>query len=143
MYQEVYTACVDSPYQSWAAWLYQAYRILLLPYCLYELWHSYRQENDPLVQNVYRLFAMSFVVWFGYLPITVGVLHAVNLLEWTRVILSASLFFDLAANFILVILFCPLWSDYYFQFNSHVNTIVSAKRYTELNPLTSVFSNLF
>ena len=143
MYQEVYTACVDSPYQSWAAWLYQAYRILLLPYCLYELWHSYRQENDPLVQNVYRLFAMSFVVWFGYLPITVGVLHAVNLLEWTRVILSASLFFDLAANFILVILFCPLWSDYYFQFNSHLNTIVSAKRYTELNPLTSVFSNLF
>ena len=136
MYQEIskFETCTENPYQTWAAWLYQSYRFLLLPYSLYELWHSYQQENNPLVLNIYRLFAVGFVVWFGYLPITVGALYAANTLEWTRVILSASLFFDLAANFILVILFCPLWSDYYFQFNSHLNTLVTVRKrkYTEL-----------
>ena len=132
--QEVfpYMTWPDHPYNSWVGWVYQSYRILLFIYLLYELWHSYQQENNPLVLNIYRLFAVGFVVWFGYLPITVGALYAANTLEWTRVILSASLFFDLAANFILVILFCPLWSDYYFQFNSHLNVIGSRTRYTSL-----------
>lgn len=118
-----YEASPKHPYDSWEGWLYQSYHVLLLFYLLYELWHSYMQENNPLVMNVYKLLAGGFVVWFGYLPLTVAVLYAVNTLEWTRVIRSTSLFFDLAANFVLIILFCPFWSDYFFQFNSHLNKI--------------------
>lgn len=138
VYQEMYpfTSSIESHYQTWAAWLYQAYRFLLLPYCLYEIWHCYRQENDAVVRTVYLFFVGSFVVWFGYLPVTVGVLYAVNPLEWPRVILSVVNLFDLGASAMLAILFCPLWSDCYFRFNSHLNAIVNTYRYTELKFLT-------
>ena len=131
----------DHPYHSWEGWLYQSYRIALLSYLLYELWHTYQQENNLLVMNVYRLLAVGFVVWFGYLPITVAALYSANTLEWTRVILSTSLFFDLAANFVLVILFCPLWSDYYFQFNSQLNVLIDTKRITTTRYTLLTLSN--
>ncbi len=113
-----YTA---NPYQSWAGGLYLAYRLLLLIYILFEMRQIYLIENRQLKLIMYRLLAVFFIVWFCYLPLVVFVSVWINALERSKVITTTFLCFDLMANIIMVVLFCPKWSDMYFQFSSQIN----------------------
>ena len=63
-------------------------------------------------------------MWFCYLPIAVIAASVLNVLERARIIVACVLTFDLIMNIVMVLLMCPKWSQQYFQFSSHLNTLV-------------------
>ena len=72
---------------------------------------------------MYKLLAVFFIVWFCYLPLVVLIAIPINPLERLKVISTLELGVDFLANTAMVVLFCPQWSDLYFQFNSHINQL--------------------
>lgn len=130
-------------YHTWAGGLYVAYRLLLLFYILYEMRQIYLIENRRFKLLLYRCLLVLYLLWFCYLPVAVIVARILNVLERQRVIAASVLTFDLLINAVMVLLFCPKWSDQYFQFNSHLNylTRVSMKR-SKLTQYNSVSSFL-
>eukprot|EP00118_Oscarella_pearsei_P001280 m.7035 g.7035 ORF g.7035 m.7035 type:complete len:489 (+) comp17539_c0_seq2:111-1577(+) len=55
-----------------------ALRCLILIWFLYELRVSYLQENVPEKLAFYRVFCLFYSLWFIYLPITTGVVSAID-----------------------------------------------------------------
>ena len=132
-------------YHTWAGGLYVAYRLLLLIYILYEMRQVYLIENRHLKLILYRCLLVLYLLWFCYLPVGVIVARILDALERQRVIAASVLTFDLLINAVMVLLFCPKWSDQYFQFNSHLNylTRVSMKRskMTQYNSVSSFLTS--
>ena len=110
-------------YQTWAGGLYLAYRLLLFLYILWEMRQIYLIENRRFKLILYRALITLFVIWFCYLPVAVTIASLLNPLERTRVIGVSVLTFDLVINLVMVLLMCPKWSQHYFQFTSHLNTL--------------------
>lgn len=125
-----FSACQRDHHQSWAGGLYLAYRLLLLLYILWEMRQIYLIENRHFKLVLYRALLCLYIVWFCYLPLIVAITSFINVLERARVIAVSILTFDLVANLVMVLLMCPKWSQQYFQFTSHLNTLarVSMKR---------------
>ena len=114
-------------YHTWAGGLFVAYRFLLLFYILYELRQIYLIENRPLKLILYRFLLLLYLLWFSYLVVAVIIARILDALERERVIAAFVLIFDLLANLVMVLLFCPKWSNRYFQFNSHLNYLTQAR----------------
>ena len=110
-------------HQTWAGGLYLAYRLLLLLYIMWEMRQIYLIENRRFKLILYRLLAVLYVVWFCYLPVAVVIATILNPLERARVIAVFVLTFDLIVNVVMVLLMCPKWSQVYFQFSSHLNSL--------------------
>ena len=111
--------------QTWAGIVYLAYRSLLLFYVWYQLWHTYRQEDDRPKLMLYVFLGVILTVWFWYLPIVVLIVSFVNhvisgLITW-NIVIAMNFFIKVAFVFLL----CPRWSDKYFQFHSHINSLAS------------------
>ena len=113
---------VDS-YQTWAGGLYLAYRLLLLLYILWEMRQVYLVENRRFKLVLYRALIVLYIIWFCYLPVAVTIASLINPLERARIIGVFVLTFDLVINLVTVLLMCPKWSQQYFQFTSHLNTL--------------------
>ena len=110
-------------HQTWAGGLYLTYRLILLLYILWELRQIYLIENRRFKLILYRCLLVLYVVWFCYLPVAVVIASFVNALERSRVIVVFILTFDLVMNSVMVLLFCPKWSQHFFQFSSHLNSL--------------------
>lgn len=123
-------------HQTWAGGLYLAYRLLLLLYLLWEMRQIYLIENRKFKLILYRCFLVLYVVWFSYLPVAVIIASCLNALERQRVIVVCILTLDLLVNFVMVLLFCPRWSQQYFQFSSHLNYLTTVSMRTTKTGLT-------
>lgn len=111
------------PYQTWAGGLYLGYRLIIFIYILYELRQIYLVENTRSKRVLYCFLVVFYVIWFCYLPLVVVIIVFVNPVQKAKVVSSVYLTIDLLASGVMVLLFCPLWSDLYFQFKSHVNDL--------------------
>ena len=72
---------------------------------------------------LYRILLVFYLIWFLYLPLIVVIAVFVNPLERLKVIQTSSLIVDVLANGTMILLFCPWWSDWYFQFKSEINEL--------------------
>lgn len=114
-------------HQTWAGGLYITYRLILLLYILWELRQIYLIENRRLKLVLYLCLVVLYVVWFCYLPVAVAIASFLNALERSRVIVVFILTFDLVMNSVMVLLFCPKWSQHFFQFNHHLNSLARVR----------------
>lgn len=114
---------VQHSFQTWAGALYLLYRLFVLVYSLYGMRQMYLIENRPTKLKLYIVLAVVYVVWFGYLPVAVLLSLAANPVFRYMVLLTIVLLFDLLINMFMLGLFCPRWSDRFFQFDSHINML--------------------
>lgn len=118
-----FSAETENNFQTWAGGLYLTYRLLLLLYILYEVRQVYLIENRTLTLRLYIGLMVVYVVWFCYLPLVIIITVFINPVEREKVVSTSILTFDLLMNIVMVLLFCPLWSNLYFQFDSHINEL--------------------
>ena len=109
--------------QTWAGIVYLVYRSLLLLYIWYQLWHIYRQEEDRTKLVLYVFLGVAFTVWFWYLPILVFGVTFVNSVIRELIIQNVIIAMNYLVKTIFVFLLCPRWSNKYFQFHSHINSL--------------------
>lgn len=130
-----FTADRRDNHQTWASGVYLAYRLILLLYILWEMRQIYLIENRRFKLILYRCLLVLYIAWFCYLPVAVIIASCLNALQRPRVIVVFILTFDLIVNFVMVLLFCPKWSQQYFQFSSHLNYLT---RFTVRNTKSSL-----
>ena len=118
-----YSAGTENEFQTWAGGLYLGYRLLLLLYILFEVRQVYLIENRTLTLRLYIGLVVVYVVWFCYLPLFVIIASVINPVQSGKVVSTSILTFDLLMDTVMVLLFCPLWSNLYFQFDSHINEL--------------------
>lgn len=131
-----FTAEQRDTHQTWASGLYLAYRVVLLLYILWEMRQIYLIENRRFKLILYRCLLVLYIAWFCYLPVAVIVASCLNALERARVMAVSILTFDLIVNFVMVLLFCPKWSQQYFQFSSHLNYLTRVSMHNPKSSLT-------
>ena len=119
-------------YQSWPGVVYLIYRSFILIYLLYEMRQVYLIENRPTALKLYIILAISYIIWFTYLPFFTVLNLAVNPVKRPLTMTTIYLIFDLLINLGMVVLFCPLWAHKYFQFKNHIN-LLSQSRYLYKN----------
>ena len=119
-------------YQSWAGGLYLAYRLFILVYILYEMRQVYLIENRQTALRLYVILAVCYTIWFLYLPLLTAVGVAINAVRREMVMTTVYLVFDILINIGMVILFCPLWSKRYFQFEHYINILTRSSNYRSL-----------
>ena len=90
---------------------------------MWEIRQIYLVENKRFRLVLYRTLAVLYVVWFCYLPVAVIIASILNPLERPRIVVVFILTFDLVINLVMVLLMCPKWSQLYFQFSSHLNSL--------------------
>lgn len=96
----------------------------------------YLIENRKFKLILYRCLLVLYIAWFCYLPVAVIVASCLNALERARVMAVSILTFDLIVNFVMVLLFCPKWSQQYFQFSSHLNYLTRVSMHNPKSSLT-------
>ena len=99
------------------------YRIIVLIYSLYGMRQMYLIENRATKLKLYIVLSVIYIIWFLYLPIAVLLLFAVNPVLRYLTLRTIILLFDLFINVFMLALFCPKWSDKFFQFESHLNML--------------------
>ena len=114
---------VELPFQSWAGAIYLLYRILVLLYSLYGMRQMYLIENRPTKLKLYIVLSIIYIVWFSYLPAAVILAFAAKPVLRYIALRTIILLFDLFINVFMLALFCPRWSDRFFQFESHINML--------------------
>ena len=114
---------VEHSFQSWAGGIYLLYRILVLAYSLYGMRQMYLIENRPTKLKLYIVLSIIYVIWFSYLPVAVILAFAANPVLRYVALRTIILLFDLFINVFMLVLFCPRWSDKFFQFESHINVL--------------------
>lgn len=129
--EQVYplTLSLYHSYQSYAGAAYLIYRLCILLYLLYEMWQVYRIEIRPTALRLYQILATCYLVWFLYLPLIALLALAVNPVRRLLVMSSVYFTFDFLINLGMVLLFCPLWANKYFQFDNYIN-VLSQSLYT-------------
>ena len=83
----------------------------------------YLIENRLTKLKLYIVLSVVYVVWFCYLPVVVLLTFAANPVLRYIALRTVVLMFDLFINIFMLSLFCPLWSDRFFQFESHINLL--------------------
>ena len=73
--------------------------------------------------KLYICFAVCYTLWFCSLPLTVFIAAFINPVERFKLISIGILVFDFLLNCGVLLLFCPKWSNRYFQFESHINQL--------------------
>lgn len=111
--------------QTWAGIVYLVYRSLLLLYIWYQLWHTYRQEDDRPKLILYVFLGVVFTIWFWYLPILVLCVVFINEVFRGLILINVITTMNFLIKAVFVILLCPIWSHKYFQFHSHINSLAS------------------
>ena len=106
--------------------------MIVLIYSLYGMRQMYLIENRATKLKLYIVLAIVYLVWFIYLPVAVILAFAVNPVLRFLFLRSIILVFDLSINLFMVGLFCPKWSDKFFQFDSHINQL-SKTSYSKLS----------
>lgn len=114
---------VEHSFQSWVGGIYLLYRIIVLFYSLYGMRQMYLIENRPIKLKLYIVLSVIYIVWFCYLPVAVILAFAANPVFRYIVLRTIILVFDLFINVFFLALFCPRWSDKFFQFESHINLL--------------------
>lgn len=110
-------------YQSWAGAVYLTYRLFILLYLLFEMRQVYLIEIRHSALWLYRILAVCYVVWFCYLPFVTVFLLLANPVLRLLALSTFYLVFDFLINLGMVVLFCPRWSNKFFQFNSFINVL--------------------
>ena len=119
---------VDHYFQSWVGALYLIYRMIVLIYSLYGMRQMYLIENRGTKLKLYIVLAIVYLIWFTYLPVAVILAFAASPVLRYMFLRSIILVFDLFINVFMLGLFCPKWSDKFFQFDSHINKLSGSGR---------------
>lgn len=126
------------PLQTWAGGIYLAVRGLLVFYVWYQIFHIYRQEGVLPKLRLYKFLCIIFTVWFWYLPAVVIIATLINpVLSWV-VLVNVMNAMNFITNVMMAALFCPKWSNEYFQFEDQINKVEGVS----LKPITPKYSQL-
>lgn len=118
---------VEHPLQSWVGAVYLIYRMIVLVYSLYGMRQMYLIENRTAKLKLYVVLCVVYIIWFVYLPLAVILLFAATPVLRYMSLRTIILLFDLFINVFMLTLFCPKWSDKFFQFKSHINVLSMSK----------------
>ncbi len=116
-------------YQSYVGGLYLGYRLFILIYLLYEMRQVYQIENRPTALALYIILAVCYVIWFCYLPLLTLFALLADPVRRLVGMLSVYLVFDFLINLGMVILFCPRWTNKFFQFDNYINSLSDSSKY--------------
>ena len=109
---------LKNPLQTWAGGLYLAVRGVVLFYVWYQIYHIHQQEENVSKLRLYKTLFVLFTIWFWYLPLIVFIVTFSGHVSASLVIINISTAMNFLVNLVMVVLFCPSWSDRHFQFDA-------------------------